>query len=227
MTNFNQLSLTYQLDIVEEYLVMAMDDVAHGTHYSKLSDIQKVEVKDSFEDYLSEAKISITPELVQLAKDSFNNSPLPSLMQEYDTNHSVFAETVSNVKLNNKVTIIKYTDFGFPYAINTVIDSLVIKPYAQHKDSLFITHKPKGRRKLWEEVILPYQSFIIYDGWLNVDIDSLTKKVISSNSQLTVTTTNYVSFDKRYMTDIVSSIPQTPLVSYNVKEAVTYVKDAQ
>jgi hypothetical protein len=221
MTKFNSLSLQYQLDIVEDYLVMGMDDVAPGVHYSKLSDNQKAKVKVNLDIYLSEANISISPELVQLAEETYAKSPLPSLMHQFAATHSAFSETVSIVQPGQKVTIVKFDEFGLPYAINTVINSLVIKSYAQHKDSLFITHKPKGKRKLWQDVIHTFQEFIIYDEWLNVDIDSITKKVIRSSSSMTIVQGNYKCFDKRYVSDIAAAIPQEPLVTFNVKEAIT------
>jgi len=62
---------------------------------------------------------------------------------------------------------------------------------------------------------------MIYDGWLNTDIDSIGKVTISSNASVTVTTTKYHSFDKRFLSDILATIPQTPLTTFNINQTVT------
>jgi hypothetical protein len=227
LSTFDLLTDYNKMDMLSDAFANACFEVyPSGLRYQLLSDEDKKRVQVLYVEDLKYHNVVITSDIINYIEKSGHFSVIIPILKKYmadnaPATNSMFNETVSNVKANNKVTIIMYSDFGFPYAINTIIDSFEIKQYAQHKDSLFITHKPKGKRKLWEEVIKPYQSFIIYDGWLNVDIDSITKSVIRSDSSMTVIQGNYKCFDKRYLTDIASAIPQKPLISFNVKEAVT------
>ncbi|MEK4006364.1 hypothetical protein [Paenibacillus sp. FSL H3-0333] len=223
---FNVLSVYDQIDMISDSFANACFEVyPSGISYQLLSDIDKKRVHDIFVAELSRHEIVITSELFNAMKESGHFTVITPVLEQYmnldSSSYSAFTEVASTIQPGQKVTIVKFSEFGFPYAVNTTIDSLVVKPYAQHKDSLYVTHKPKGKRKLWRDVFHPFQDFIVYDGWLNIDIDSLTKKVVSSNSTMTIIQGNYNCFDRRYLSDIVSAVSQSPLVAFNVKEGVT------
>lgn len=89
-----------------------------------------------------------------------------------------------NIEENQKVTIIKQSEFGFPIAIQIKFKKMYLKDYAQYKDCLRIVGTPARKRKCYEYLIRPYQDFTIVNGW--VDINNYTK-TIEENSSVKVT----------------------------------------
>lgn len=89
-----------------------------------------------------------------------------------------------NIEENQKVTIIKQSEFGFPIAIQIKFKKMYLKDYAQYKNCLRIVGIPNRKRKTFEYMIKPYQDFTIVNGW--VDINNYTK-TIEENSSVKVT----------------------------------------
>lgn len=218
--NFNYLYTTNKVDVLSDILANIVIGEFNTDFYRQLSDSDKELVQLAFNNKLSAHSVVIDSETITMCENN-GMLNLANILKNYNASNSVFSETATNIEPDQKVTIITLSDFCFPVLINTTIEDMTIKPYAQYKDSLFITHKPKSKRKSWELIIRPYQSFMIYDGWLNTDIDNISKVTVSSNSSVTVTTTKYHSFDKRFLSDLLSAISETPLVTFNIKEAVT------
>ena len=85
-----------------------------------------------------------------------------------------------NIEENQKVTIIKQSDFGFPIAIQIKFKKMYLKDYAQYKDCLRIVGIPNKKRKTFEYLIKPYQNFKIVNGW--VEINDYTKRTFENES---------------------------------------------
>lgn len=117
------------------------------------------------------------------------------------------------------MSIVKFSEFGFPQLTHTVIESVKVGRYAQYNNVLYINHKPKRKRISWTEVVLPYQEVIIYDGWIDFDIDAISN-TITSNHSITVKQSKYTSFDPQFMNDIKSNLNFNPLITINNREEV-------
>ncbi|QWU14406.1 hypothetical protein SAMN04487895_101716 [Paenibacillus sophorae] len=224
LSNFDLLYITNKFDVLSDTLANACFEVRpEGVNYSKYSDTEKQRVKVLFFDALNTHNITLTLDIIEFTEHR-GCTNMATLLRQYGYNvpfESVFTEAVEALQPQTKVTIVKFTDFGFPVAIQTVIDHVEVKPYAQYKESLKIVHKPKRKRSLYSNTILPYENFIVYDGWINVDIDSITKTVIKETPSMTVTQGNYACFNDNYLTDILSAVPETPITTFNIKSAVT------
>lgn len=96
-------------------------------------------------------------------------------LKEYD---------LSSIKKDDKITIIKQGEFGYPISIQLKVDSLFYKDYAQYRDCIIIQGKPPRKRKLRAYMIKPHDEFRIYKGLVDI-ID--TSKVISKSDEVTVT----------------------------------------
>ncbi|GAB6989380.1 hypothetical protein [Paenibacillus pini] len=214
MSTFYQLNQVEQMDMLSDYLVSAMDKVRSCVQYKEFTEEEQQQVKRGFYAYLEDDNAIVTDELIQAVEDNFTNSPMASLLRQYKATHSVFAEVVKELQPERKVTLIKFSEFGFPVLINTVIKSTEIKPYAQHKDSLKIIHKPKKKRSLWSNIILPTDELLVYDRWLNTDLDEITKVTIRENELCKMTQSKYLCFDRSYFSDIIAILGQ-PLIKLN------------
>lgn len=213
MTNVNY-ELT-QLDTVEDYFFTAVEMV-RLVAYQKLTESEQARVKVNFFELLKQNNVILTKETVDQAEQQYQDSVLPSLLRQYGyyvpAPASKFDPAVEQLTNGLKVTLIKLSEFGFPVLINTVIESAEIKPYAQHKDTLYIVHKPKRKKSLYSNRIMPYAEILVYDGWLVIDLDNITKTTLKENEHMKVTQGKYCSFDKNYMIDIKNAIQQQPLV---------------
>ncbi|MCP1185069.1 hypothetical protein [Paenibacillus sp. 1781tsa1] len=221
MTNFNQMDMDYKVDYLSELLaeqIRKFDD-----RYSNLSDTEKGSVKLGFHLDLADSNVTVTDELIEAVKVEFTSSPIIDMLIEYKQLNTVEITETQQVTLNKleegrKVSIVKFTEFGFPQLIHTVVQSVKVDRYAQYDNALYITHKPKRKRSNWVEIILPYQEVTVYEGWIDFDIDAISLTTITSNQHVTVKQSRYSSFDPRYMADIKSSLSISPLITINEKK---------
>lgn len=185
--------------------------------YQDMSKEQKEKVKNKFYAILKDNKITIDENTIDESERRYNSSPLPFLLRfyKYQTN-SHFSIALEQLTPGRKVTILKLNDFGLPVAFQTVISSTTIEPYAQYNESLKIVHKPKRKRSLYSNRLLPNESVFIYDGWLTIDVDKLTNTIVKDTDTITVKQSRYSSFDKQYLRDALNNIEQEPIVSINV-----------
>lgn len=208
--NFNQLSQMEQLDYLSELLANEIFNFGE-LPYHKLLLGQQLTVKQGFHESLKAENIQVTDVLIKAVEEEFAGSPMASFLREYGysiTQSSEFTEVVEQLTPERKVTLIKFSEFGFPVLINTVINSVEVKPYAQYNESLRIIHKPKKKRSLFQNIILPKDELLVYDGWLNVDLDKITKETLKENESVKVVQSKYSSFDRNFITDIVSILGQ-------------------
>lgn len=214
--NFNQLSQMEQLDMLSDLLANEIFNFGISP-YSELLPGQQLTVKQGFHESLKAENIQVTDVLIQAVEKEFPKSPMASFLRECGysvTQSSEFTEVVEELTPDRKVTLVKFSEFGFPVLINTVIKNVEVKPYAQYNESLRIIHKPKKKRSLFQNIILPKDELLVYDGWLNVDLDSITKVSLKEDDSVKITQSKYMSFDRNFINDIVSTLGQ-PIAQLN------------
>lgn len=234
MTNFNQMDVDYKVDYLSNLLVEQI--FQFGNTYDNLSSADKGSVKLGFHLDLANTNVTVTDELIEAVKSEFSNSPIVDMLIEYMQSNPVQVSKVQNeinskLKTGRKVSMVKFSEFDFPQLIHTVIESVKVNRYAQYDGALYITHKPKRKRTNWTDIVLPYQEVIVYDGWIDFDIDSISHQTITSNQSITVKQSKYTSFDPQYLSDIKSNLNLNPLITINSKkeaiicqESTTYIQ---
>lgn len=215
--HFDKLNTFQKVEWLSDMLGEACFTVDYCS-YQDMNKEQKENVKNKFYTLLKENQITIDEITIDEAERLYNSSPLPFLLRFYKY-HTCghFSIALEQLTPGRKVTIVKLNDFGFPVAFQTVISSVTIEPYAQYNESLKIVHRPKRKRSLYSNRLLPSESVLIYDGWLTIDVDKLTNKIVKDTDTITVKQSRYSSFDKRYLRDALNNIKQEPIVFINVK----------
>ncbi|AJA41515.1 hypothetical protein AXJ14_gp196 [Geobacillus virus E3] len=106
-----------------------------------------------------------------------------------------------NGLIGEKVTIVKFSEFGFPVVFETVLNKVINEPYAQYKESLVLIHKPKRKRTLWKNRILPKDELLVYRGWLNIKDEMFYN--ITKTAAMTMKESKYGCFDEQYLHDVI------------------------
>jgi hypothetical protein len=84
---------------------------------------------------------------------------------------------------DEKVTIIKQNEFGYPVAMTVKFESLFLRDYAQYRNCLQLQGKRPRARKLSAVLIRPYENFALYRGVVNAND---TTKLISDDGVTTM-----------------------------------------
>jgi hypothetical protein len=214
--SFNEMNLVQKIDWLSDMLGEAICAVAY-VPYQEMTDSQKQQVKVRFFEFLNNENVDLFENVIEEVEKQFKTSPLASLLRYYGYRPTPTASPITEAAENlnslkgEKVTIIKFSDFGFPIALNTTLHSAESKPYAQYNESLQIIHKPKKKRTHFRNTILPYQDVIIYKGWLNIDVEKLSYDT-EENAHSIVKKSKYCSFDNQFLFDIVRTINADPIV---------------
>jgi len=214
--NISISNYTQQLDNLSDLLTDSCFSVACKKYQDMTPDQQK-EVKRIFFSLLKSNNIQVTAELIDQAQKVFKGSPIASFLREYFYHHySIFENALQQLTQGRKVTIIKYSDIGYPIMFHTVIDKAIVEPWAQYKETLKIVHKLKRKRSLYANRILPNESLLIFDEWLDIDFDKLIYNVTKSDNHITVKETKYYSFDNKLFFDVINTVQKQPIVSLNI-----------
>lgn len=88
-------------------------------------------------------------------------------------------------KINSKkeITILKFSDFGFPICIKLKLELAFLKNFAQYNNCLQIQGKMPRKRNSSAFLIKPYENFIIYNGF--VDMVDYTEKSVEGSVTIT------------------------------------------
>lgn len=215
---FKEMNLVQKVDWLSDMLGESCFQVAFKS-YQEMNESEQQRVKVIFFDYLNTNFINnyLTSDVVEECEKQFPTSPLGQLLRKYGYYPIVEASPIKEAaetlnELNGeKVTIIKFSDFGFPIARNTTLNKTESLPYAQYNESLQIIHKPKKKRSYFRMTVLPNEEILIYKGWLNIDTEKLTYD-IEQTENMTVQRSKYGCFDKNYLTDIMNSVKAAPIV---------------
>jgi len=114
-------------------------------------------------------------------------------------------------KQGDKITLVKESEFGYPIVMNIKLDRIFLKYCAQYNNCLQVQGILKGKRKLWSWLIKPYQNFAIFEGFLSNEDFVDFRKVVSDDSNVTVTSYGRCFADnaiKNYIGD------KSPIVSF-------------
>ena len=87
---------------------------------------------------------------------------------------------------NKKITLIKFSDFGFPLVLNLKLTDIRLNDYAQHKDCLEIVGRLPRKRKDRLYRIKPYDRFFIYKGtYTENDFDTYIETIKTKDVTIT------------------------------------------
>jgi hypothetical protein len=109
-------------------------------------------------------------------------------------------------KINQKITIFKHNDFGFPVATKCTLNEVTIKDYAQYKNSLFIVFTPKGKRTKYRIILHGYESVLFYDDHIELDKEMYTQELSGGMKQ------SELSFSKNYIENAKNSTDKKPFL---------------
>lgn len=79
------------------------------------------------------------------------------------------------IEEDQKVTLVKVSEFGFTQNIKMKFKKMFLKDYAQYRDCIQIQGRLPRKRKDNAFLIRPNQEFVIYDGY--IDIDDMVKVI--------------------------------------------------
>ncbi|RNB59515.1 hypothetical protein EDM57_05075 [Brevibacillus gelatini] len=210
------MDMNQQVDELSDMLAGICIEVGNGITYGMMTSEQKAQAKEFFFKKMKECRIIATDELIDAAEKE-NMLNLGSLLMQYKYyTNGEFREALEQLTEGRKVTIVKFSEFGFPVVINTVINSATVKPYAQYSESLHIVHKHKRKRNQYVNIILPKDKLLIYDGWIDIDVENLTYNLNKRDDLISVRQSKYGSFDNQFMRDAINCIKGNLIVKLNV-----------
>lgn len=70
---------------------------------------------------------------------------------------------------DEKITLVKVSEFGFTQNIQMKFKKMFFKDYAQYKDCILIQGRLPRKRKDSAFLIRPNQEFVIYKGFIEID----------------------------------------------------------
>lgn len=217
------LTITNKFDFIIDLFAEVSTKVNFIKSYRDMSPDERLKVDNDFMMELIKNKVKINTSELEQFKNEYPNSFIVPTLSDYTTNNhyarlSDIDITVNaiNERTGQKVTILKFNDFGFPIVIHTTITSVENKPYAQYRESLTIIHKPKRKRNNYKNIITGREQIALYDGW--IDIDNKASHTISESNGVTVTQSNYGCFDPKFISDTTATTNKKPFASLNIKE---------
>ena len=119
---------------------------------------------------------------------------------------------LEELKSHKEITILKFSDFGFPICIKLKLEDVFLKNYAQYNDCLQVHGKMPRKRKSNAFLIKPYESFIIYKGF--VDVVDYTEK--TQDGSVTVTRLG-LCFDENNLLKSIDTSAEILVSSYELK----------
>lgn len=111
-----------------------------------------------------------------------------------------------------KVTLVFQGEFGGMVSIRTTYLGCRPAPHYQKcPDSMVgvsILHKPKGKRKSGYKTIGYNIPLIVYNGWRDIDTDSIVYNSLPSPyADVTVMESRYAMHDDRYFSELLAAMP--------------------
>lgn len=116
----------------------------------------------------------------------------------------------NNLTEGQKITIVCTGGFGGMFVIQTTYSSCKpVSHYYNCPDSMCgvsIRHTPKGKRKLRQLAIGYDTSLVIYNGWHNIDADSIIYNTSDLGDGITQES-KYTMHDNKYFADLLKIKP--------------------
>lgn len=149
--------------------------------YNKLNDEEKEEAKKRFFNNLKSNNVIITLDLADKAEETVPDSPMAAFLRQY----YVTEQSI------------------FSEAVNQLTKG--------RTESLKIIHKPKRKKSLYYNLILPGNSLLVFDGWLDIDAEALIYNTTKETKDIVVKKSKYSSFDNNYINDVRSLVNEKPI----------------
>jgi hypothetical protein len=124
------------------------------------------------------------------------------------TMKKVYEEAVQKIQAGGKYTLFGYNSFGFPVIMHTTIHKAYIGSYAQYNHTLVIEHQPKRKRTVYKQHLLPDETFILWEGWLNIDNSDFWKT--ERQEEVTVRKSR-LAFDNQYIREKLQNVKVKPI----------------
>ncbi|MCM3227548.1 hypothetical protein [Terribacillus saccharophilus] len=180
----------------------------HGRPYKELFPFEQQEARGRFFYALKKQGIEIDEHFILRFQKENPNSFITSMLSTYRSNKDAYMYNRAYKHLvdmlDEKITIVYFNAFGMLGTINTRIKDVKVLSYAQFSDSLQIKHIPKRRRTIYTNLFSPsLTGTVFYRGWVNIDINEITMNATFNSSERSVRESKYMSFDKRYLTDVI------------------------
>lgn len=118
---------------------------------------------------------------------------------------------LEELKTHKEITILKFSEFGFPICIKLKLEDIFLRNYAQYNNCLQIHGKMPRKRKSTAYLIKPYENFIIYNGF--VDIVDYTEK--STEGSVTITELG-LCFDENNLLKSINTSAEILVSSYEL-----------
>ena len=111
-----------------------------------------------------------------------------------------------------KVTILKFSEFGYPVQIHCTILDAYLKDYAQYKDILHVEFRPKNKRKDFYFQVQMHTGFIIWLDHVEVEKNMYVKYTKSENCEIGE---SLLSFDPEYLRRALRSTEKKPFLLFS------------
>lgn len=113
--------------------------------------------------------------------------------------------------IGKKITIFKYSDFGFPLSIQCEMRDVFLQDYAQYKNLVHIVYRPKGKKTDYVCRIYDHSTVIIYEGYVDLKADMYVE-TLKSSEDVTVRH-SLLSFSNEYAEIAMQSTNLKPVFS--------------
>ena len=124
----------------------------------------------------------------------------------------------ADMKKNERYTIFRLNEFGYPVARKITFQSMKLTTYAQHRDAVKLFYRPCRSRKVYETWL--YEgSFAICRGWQDLP-KNFGYEVLQSSSGVTISKSKYGCFDSRFFEDMKEIIRDVLVVSEDYRVGV-------
>ena len=114
------------------------------------------------------------------------------------------------LKVGHRYTLVKLSDFGFPYAAQLELAESKVEPYAQYPETVVLAFKLKGKRKLRHLRIFNRDEYLVYQGWIEVNTEMYVETLPGTDD--TTVSRSLRSFDNEYLYRAKRSVAQKPLI---------------
>lgn len=150
-------------------------------------DIYKARMKEWI--YKNEFKFSVG--VVRAITISELKTAMYKILTEVESIAEQFKNT--NLEAGQRITIIKFSDFGMMSVQNVTFHSYEIGNYAQYSNSVKMMFKPHKKRGLYYRWL--YNEVLIYDGWLSLPDTVLFD--VTENDTFRTQKSKWLSFDNK------------------------------
>ena len=73
------------------------------------------------------------------------------------------------IEENDLITLVKFNEFGYPNTIYLKMQIAYFDKYEQYENCLYLQGVIKGKRKSVTYILNPYDLFVIYKGFINIE----------------------------------------------------------